>query len=148
QPQKGTHPPGAEVSALEHVLGEATTMPADRGVFLRETRRLHPKICDFTSQVFYEGRLDPLGGLEKQRINGTPPFDGAGLRYVPVNHEGNTNRSDEEVDEIERLVKFLLSESFSFTDAQGTTRPLTPKDLLVVAPYNAQVGALIHQLPD
>jgi uncharacterized protein len=89
-----------------------------------------------------------LGELEKQRINGAPPFDGAGLRYIPVTHEGNTNRSDEEVDKIEGLVKHLLSGSFSFTNAKGATRPLTKKDILVVAPYNAQVGALLHRLPD
>jgi len=148
QPQKGTHPLGAEVSALEHVLGDATTMPSDRGVFLPETRRLHPEICRFTSSVFYEGRLEPMGGLEKQRINGQAPFDGAGLRFVPVNHDGNTNRSDEEVAQVEQIVNSLLSGAITFTDKDGQTRPLKPRDILVVAPYNAQVGALGHRLPE
>ncbi len=148
QPQKGTHPPGAEVSALEHVLGESTTIPSDRGVFLAETRRLHPEICRFTSSVFYEGRLEALDGLEHQRIQGSPPFDGVGLRFVSIQHEGNTNRSEEEVAEVERIVNSLLSASTSFTNAKGETRPLRPKDILVVAPYNSQVGALRHRLPD
>ena len=35
------------------------------------TRRLHPSICDFTSSVFYEGRLKPIAELEKQRVIGS-----------------------------------------------------------------------------
>jgi hypothetical protein len=75
QPQKGVHPEGAEVSALEHLLSEHKTMPPERGVFLPETRRFGSKICDFTSEVFYEGRLapwrddgtEPRKDLERQR---------------------------------------------------------------------------------
>ena len=51
QPRKGVHPPGAEVSALEHALGGATTMPAERGLFLETTWRLHPALCAFTSDT-------------------------------------------------------------------------------------------------
>ena len=57
QPQKGSHPEGAEVSALEHLLAGAKTITADKGLFLERTWRLHPAICEFTSEVFYEGRL-------------------------------------------------------------------------------------------
>ena len=42
QPQKGSHPDGVEISALEHVLGGAATMPEGRGLFLPETWRLAP----------------------------------------------------------------------------------------------------------
>src|SRR5207302_45086 len=62
QPRKGVHPPGAEVSALEHLLGGAATMPRDRGLFLDQTWRLSPSLCSFTSEVFYEGRLTPRPG--------------------------------------------------------------------------------------
>ena len=68
QPRKGSHPDGVDVSALEHILGDEQTMPSDRGIFLPVTWRLAPSICDFTSEVFYEGRLDPRAGLERQRI--------------------------------------------------------------------------------
>jgi superfamily I DNA and/or RNA helicase len=144
QPQKGAHPPGADASALEHLLGDALTMPADRGVFLPETRRLCPAICDFTSHVFYDGRLQPQPslGLEQQRIVGRAPFDGSGLRFVPVTHSGNTNQSDEEVTRVRELVGSLLDGASQFTDKHGETRALTPADVLVVAPYNAQVTAL------
>jgi uncharacterized protein len=150
QPQKGVHPPGAEVSALEHLLGgEALTLPPERGVFLPLTRRLHPEICSFISKVFYESRLepDPALGLERQLVGGPGVFEGAGLRYVPVRHRGNTNESDEEVDVIRRLVGDLFAASPTFTDREGEIRPLTERDVLVVSPYNAQVAALSRALP-
>ena len=59
QPLQGTHPPGADRSALAHVLGDAATMPPALGLFLEDTWRLHPDLCDFTSEVFYEDRLEP-----------------------------------------------------------------------------------------
>jgi uncharacterized protein len=146
QPQKGTHPPGAEASALEHLLGDALTMPADRGVFLAETRRLSPAICAFTSRVFYEGRLQPIPGLEAQRIDGPAPYCGSGLRFVPVVHRGNTNQSDEELVRVREIVDALLAGETRFVDRKGEARALTPRDILVVAPYNAQVTALHSHL--
>ncbi|HEX2672590.1 MAG TPA: TM0106 family RecB-like putative nuclease [Polyangiaceae bacterium] len=142
QPQKGSHPPGADASALEHLLGDALTMPADRGVFLPETRRLSPAICDFTSRVFYDGRLQPIPGLEQQRIEGPAPFCGSGLSFVPVVHRGNTNQSDEEVTRVGEIVESLLNSGTRFVDRTGEARALTAHDILVVAPYNAQVTAL------
>ena len=146
QPQKGSHPPGADASALEHLLGDALTMPPDRGIFLPETRRLPPAICRFTSRVFYEGRLEPIPGLELQRIAGPAPFEGSGLRFVPVTHRGNTNQSDEEVARIDELTRQLLDGSSEFVDRHGHARALSAKDILVVAPYNAQVTALRSKL--
>jgi len=146
QPQKGSHPPGADASALEHLLGDALTMPANRGVFLPETRRLAPAICAFSSRVFYEGRLEPIAGLEAQRIEGPAPFNGSGLRFVPVLHRGNTNQSEEEVTRVCEIVNAILRGEAHFVDRQGEARRLTARDILVVAPYNAQVSALHNRL--
>jgi uncharacterized protein len=151
QPQKGSHPPGAEASALEHLLGGALTMPADRGVFLPETRRLCPAICEFTSHVFYEGKLHPIAGLDRQRIVAAAPFHGSGLRFVPVAHTGNTNQSDEEVARVTAIVSEMLGGTGGtthFVDQEGISRVLSPKDILIVAPYNAQVTALRSALSD
>jgi uncharacterized protein len=147
QPQKGAHPPGAEASAFEHLLGDALTLAPERGVFLPETRRLHPDVCRFTSEVFYEGRLEPTPDLHRQRVSGPGVFDGSGLRFVPVAHRGNTNRADEEVEVIAKLLAELFARSAEFTDAHGAIHPITPADVLVVAPYNAQVAALKRGLP-
>jgi predicted RecB family nuclease len=147
QPQRGVHPPGAGVSALEYLIGdERLTMPERLGVFLPETRRLHPALCAFTSQVFYENRLQALPGLAEQRLIGAGNWSGSGLCFVPVEHRGNTNRSDEEVDAVERIVGELLAGGASFHDARGGSRPLSPRDVLVVAPYNSQVAALRRRL--
>ncbi|HEY6012400.1 MAG TPA: TM0106 family RecB-like putative nuclease, partial [Candidatus Limnocylindrales bacterium] len=59
QPLRGSHPPGADRSALAHVLGDEATMPPDRGLFLETTWRLHPALCDYTSEAFYDDRLEP-----------------------------------------------------------------------------------------
>ena len=69
QPMQGTHPPGADQSALAHVLAGQATMPPDRGLFLETTWRLHPDLCEFTSEVFYDDRLEPEPHLVVQRLN-------------------------------------------------------------------------------
>ena len=146
QPQRGAHPEGSDVAALTYLLDGHPTMPEDKGLFLGVTRRLHPDICRFTSEIFYEGRLTSLPGLDKQRISGGTPFDGSGLFYVPVEHRGNQNRSNEEVDTIASIITKLLSAG-EWTNAQGETRALQVEDILILAPYNAQIAALAEKLP-
>src|SRR6185437_5307141 len=132
QPQQGSHPDGTGVSALEHLLQGHQTVPSDRGIFLPETWRLPPSICAFTSEVFYEGRLNSLRGLEAQALTGTKPFDGSGLWVLPVEHEGNQNSSPEEVQAIERLIDRLLASGGRWTDRVGAVAALAPTDVLVI----------------
>ncbi len=146
QPQKGAHPEGSDVAALTYLLDGHATMPKGKGLFLDVTRRLHPAICKFTSEIFYEGRLESYPGLEKQIISGGTPYDGAGLFYVPVEHKGNQNKSKEEIGAIASIVEKLLKGG-KWTNAKGETRILTKDDILIVAPYNAQVAGLIEKLP-
>jgi predicted RecB family nuclease len=147
QPLAGSHPPGAEASALGHVLGPDSTMPADRGLFLERTRRLHPDLCRFTSEAFYEGRLSSIDGLEDQALDAPGSLSGTGVRFVPSIHEGNTSSSPEEADLVAGLVAELTEGQAAWTDATGRTRPLDLADVLVVAPYNAQVGEIARRLP-
>ena len=146
QPQRGSHPDGVDVSALEHVLGGAHTMPDDRGNFLPITWRLAPAICSFTSTVFYDGRLTSVEGLEHQRLAGSGAFDEPGLYLVLVDHDGNRNWSEEEVEAIDRIVARLLVPGVSWIDRARDVRDLGPEDILVVAPYNAQVSRLAERL--
>jgi uncharacterized protein len=147
QPQRGAHPEGAEVAALVHVLGGRRTIADEAGLFLDETWRLHPRICRFTSELFYEGRLRSRAGLDQQALGGGTPFAGSGLFHVPVEHVGNQNSSAEEVEAVDRIVAGLLSSRVTWTDSRGVTRKLKASDILVVAPYNAQVAALTSRLP-
>jgi uncharacterized protein len=160
QPMQGTHPPGAGVSAMEHLLRGEATFPPDRGLFLADTWRLHPSICAFTSEIFYRGRLRPRPGLERQAVEGPEPVNGSGLRFVAVEHVGNTSESVEEVEAVKRLVDAALGRIAGeaeggtgrrparVVDSDGRSRPLTLNDILVVAPYNLQVAALTEALPD
>lgn len=129
QPTQGSHPDGTEASALSHLLGEHQTIPPDCGLFLAETWRLHPSICDFTSEVFYEQRLASHDGLALQRVDGHPWLGPAGLWYVPVSHEGNTNSAREEVERIAQIVDSLLAPGVTWTNHRGETRPLTAADI-------------------
>lgn len=147
QPQQGTHPPGTELSALEHMLEDHKTMPPERGLFLPQTWRLHPSICAFTSELFYENRLESLAGLERQVLAGDTPFAGAGLWFVPVEHEGNQSSSPEEVERVIEIAGALTNGGVRWIDRHGVARPLGLDDVLIVAPYNSQVSDLTQRLP-
>jgi superfamily I DNA and/or RNA helicase len=147
QPLKGSHPEGADVSALEHLLAGARTIPQDKGLFLEETWRLHPKLCEFTSEVFYEGRLRSHHGLERQKMEGHPWLGEAGLWFIPVQHEGNQNAAPEEVERIAGIIGTLIQPEVKWIDDKGQSRPLQLNDILIVAPYNAQVSDLANRLP-
>jgi uncharacterized protein len=146
QPQQGSHPEGTNVSALEHLLAGAKTLPAGRGLFLERTWRLHPALCAFTSELFYDGRLLSQPGMERQRIGGETALAGAGLWFSPVDHEGNQSSSPEEVERVSLLVTDLVRSGVSWIDSSGRERPVTLADVLVVAPYNAQVADLSRRL--
>jgi predicted RecB family nuclease len=148
QPTKGAHPENADISALEHILDGHKTIPEDKGLFLDVTWRLNPLLAEFTSILYYEGRLKAKEGLEKQIVNGDTPFNGGGLFFVPVNHEGNQSQSLEEVAKIKGVIGHLLSSGSTWTDIKGVTKPLTVKDILVIAPYNAQVSILKEAIPE
>ena len=148
QPQKGVHPEGVSVSALQHMLGEHKTMPEERGIFLPETWRFGSGICGFTSELFYESKLRPTRriDLERQRLSGGP-IEGAGLFLCEIAHDGNRNASDEEADLIARLAQRLLAPGSRWVRHDGTTAPITPADILVVAPYNAHVSRIAERVP-
>ena len=147
QPLQGTHPPGAERSALAHLLDGEPVMPDDLGLFLDGTWRLHPRICAYTSEVFYSGRLHAHPGREVLAVAGKPPLDGAGIRFVSVPHDGHSSESPEEAAAIAEAVRQLLARGARWTDAQGTSRPLAQDDILIITPYNAQVAELAEVLP-
>ena len=148
QPLRGTHPPGAERSALAHVLDGERVMPNQLGLFLDGTWRLHPSISAYTSEVFYEGRLHSHPGRDALAVVGDPPFSGAGVRFIAIPHEGHSNDSPEEAAATAEHVRALLASKATWTNADGVTRPLTDRDILLITPYNAQVAALTAELPD
>ena len=101
---------------------------------------MHPAVCAFVSEIAYEGRLHSRPGLERQAVDGF-----AGLRFVPVEAQGNRSWSAEEVVVVSELVRSLVGKQW--TDADGESREMTLDDILVVTPYNAQVAKLAAALP-
>ncbi|MFL6548042.1 MAG: DEAD/DEAH box helicase, partial [Povalibacter sp.] len=147
QPTKGTHPEGTEVSALDHLLHGKSTIGAGEGLFLEETWRLHPDVCAFTSELFYENRLHSRQGLERQTITSQGRINGTGLRLLAVEHEGNQGSSPEEADVIKDLVTEILASNSRWTDRNGTECTVGLDDILIIAPYNAQVFELQSRMP-
>lgn len=142
---QGAHPEPANLSCLDWMLGDHKTVPPDRGIFLPVSRRMHPEVCRFISDQVYEGRLNSHPDTARQAARGTC-FPEAGAFWVPVPHEGNAQIAAEEVEVIRASVTDLLKGTW--TDKDGTTRPMRASDIIVVAPYNAQVNTLRDALPD
>jgi predicted RecB family nuclease len=144
QVSKGSHPVGTDVSVLEHVLGSEATIAPNRGVFLDRSYRMQPDIDAFVSSAFYDGRLaaDELNAANAVQVSGN---ESAGPLYIPVEHDGNARRSREEAGTIVAEIVRLL-EGGSVTLRAAVARPLTPADILVVAPYNAQRALITEEL--
>ena len=162
QPIQGSHPGDSGLSGLQYALKDLeiskpdlpefhAVVPPDYGLFLGQSRRMHPDVCSFISESIYEGRLDSHPDCGLQRIE-VPP-EGAGLVpkengivFVGVEHDGNIQQSIEEVEKVNTIYKELLGRPYTSSD--GKTRPLGLSDFLFIAPYNAQVRALNSGLPD
>src|SRR5262249_25020730 len=101
-------------------------------------------VCEFISEAFYEGRLRPHERTARQRVGPGGFVEGTGIRFVAVSHEGNRARSREEADLVADAIRSLVGRSW--IDQKGVTRDLTIDDVLVVAPYNAQVAEIVRRV--
>jgi uncharacterized protein len=142
QPARATHPEGSDRSALAYLLGDSPTVATGQGVFLRETRRMHSSITSFISEQFYEDRLGSFPTTDTQALSQA----GVGIRFEAVEHTGNKSRSDEEIDRVAELIQELTGQEW--TDQRGEVRQVGHMDIMVVAPFNAQVAALKRKLDD
>ncbi|MEG9861742.1 MAG: TM0106 family RecB-like putative nuclease [Parvularculales bacterium] len=146
QPIQGVHPGEAGLSVLEFLLEGRSTIPAERGVFLDQTRRMRPSICRFVSDAFYDGRLTARESTAGRSLNlQNVDLPNEGIVVVPADHEGCSQKSVEEGKIIQTTYQALLGQEF--TDGDGSTRPITENDMLVISPYNVQVNYLRFILP-
>ncbi|HLI96365.1 MAG TPA: TM0106 family RecB-like putative nuclease [Candidatus Baltobacteraceae bacterium] len=135
QVSQGVHPLHAGASVLEHLLGDAQTVPEQRGIFLDVSYRMHPDICGFISEMLYDGRLRAGDKTARQCVD-SPGLSGSGLRYIAIQHDGNSRESREEAERIVAEIALLLQGTV--TDEDCVMRPTRPSDIIVVTPYNAQ----------
>ena len=147
QPMQGSHPDGTGCSALDHLLSGKQTIGNDEGLFLDVTWRLHPDISGFTSELFYEGKLESKEETAGQRVNASGIAGGTGLRFLPVEHKGNHNCSPEEADVIATMVDDILQQGATWVDRDGEEHAVESEDILIIAPYNAQVFEIQRRLP-
>jgi uncharacterized protein len=144
QPIRAKHNGYARKSSLDFVLENLDTIPPEKGIFLNTTRRLNNKICDFISSSFYDSRLtsDPI--TETRSVNlKLDPIKDEGLFYVPIEHSGCSQRSDEEADLIEKTYNKIINKEFKVGKNTGK---ISAKDIMVVAPYNAQANNIRERL--
>jgi uncharacterized protein len=146
-PSKGVHPGDSGKSILDFLLENEDTIPEERGIFLNKTHRLHPHINKFISDNFYDSRLitDEKNELRKIKLKNAY-FKNAGIYYVPVIHDNNSQKSEEECEMVKKLIKEFLGAEF--TDKDGSTREITLQDILIISPFNVQVNYLKSELPD
>ncbi len=140
QVSQGTHPEPVDTSALDWLVDGQRTLPDERGYFLDRSYRMHPAVCAAVSELSYEGRLHSVTErTAARRLDGCQP----GVRVLSVRHQGNSIESPEEADTILAEIRRLLGSTW--TDEHGE-RPLAASDVLVLAPYNAQVSLVRQRL--
>lgn len=149
QPIQGVHPGRSGESSLEYLLNGQATIPPEQGIFLKTTWRMHPDVCRFISDAVYDGRLEPEPANARQALlldnSAHPALRATGIRYLPIEHEGCSQRSPEEAALVNELVDNLLGQRYA--DKNGNQRPLILDDILIVSPYNMQVNLLKQTLP-
>jgi uncharacterized protein len=64
-----------------------------------------------------------------------------------VEHRGNQNSSPEEGAAIEKMVADILGAKTTWVDRKGEEKDVTLNDILIIAPYNAQVFDLKDRIP-
>lgn len=141
QPTQGTHPGKSGLSILEFLLEDYSTIPADRGIFLAQTRRMRPSVCHFISKAFYDGKLHAHQSTTERNLDLSAlhlPNEGIGM--IHVQHKGCSQKSIEEGNIIQKLYTNLLGQYWS-NNLKKKER-ICENDILVVTPYNVQVTYL------
>lgn len=142
QVSQGTHPEPVDASALGWVIraerDDERVLPATHGYFLETTWRMHPALTEPVSRLAYEGRLrSHEDRTAKRLLEGVDP----GLHVRLVDHRDRAQWSPEEADAVVELVRDHVGRSWQLSP-DSEPRPLSQADILVITPYNAQVGTL------
>ncbi|KXK07383.1 MAG: superfamily I DNA/RNA helicase [Acidobacteria bacterium OLB17] len=159
QPMQGKHPGDSGLSALQYALKDVSesndnvavihpVVPDGHGLFLGESRRMHPDVCEFISESIYEGRLTAFPDCAQQQIavdDHSLIRKPHGIVFSPVIHDGDTQSSEDEADRVVEIFNELLGREY--TNSAGKASKLALNDFLFITPYNAQVIRLTKRLP-
>lgn len=144
QVSQALHPEPVNVAALSWLATGHDTLPEGLGYFLERTYRMRPELTAVVSALSYEGRLTADGCTSARTLEGVAP----GVRTLLVDHHGNRGSSEEECEAVVALVDDLVGRTWTdpHDERRPDPRPLEPADLVVVAPFNAQVNRLAERL--
>lgn len=145
QPTQADHPGRSGESALEYLVGDHRVVPADRGIFMPVSRRMHCDVCAFISDAAYEGQLTNDVHAAAQVLDLADGRSALGARLRATPHSGRSQTCPEEVAAITAALEAL--QGATYRDRNGEVRSVGRDDILVVAPYNAQVNSLRAALP-
>ncbi|TFD54704.1 TM0106 family RecB-like putative nuclease [Cryobacterium frigoriphilum] len=137
QVSQGTHPEPVDESALGWLSAGHRVLPPEFGYFLATSWRMHPDVCAPVSALSYDGQL--RSHASTRSLDGVVP----GLHAVPVVHSGNSTSSAEEAAAVVQIVRGVLGRPWTSAEV---TEPLRADNVIVVAPYNAQVELLRQHL--
>ena len=135
QVSQGTHPEPVDGSALGWVSAGHDVLPPELGYFLPTSRRMAGPLATVVSDLAYDGALTSHPDADARHLEGVRP----GVHAVEVVHHGNATESKEEAAAVVTAVGRLLGTPWTDPSAQRTASPLGEDDIIVVAPYNAQV---------
>ena len=144
QPIRGTHEGYAKLSSLDYILENRDTIPPEQGIFLRETRRLNKQICKYISDSFYDSRLIPHKITESRSVNlGLKNIEDEGIFFIPTDHFGNSQRSDEEAEIVHDYYSKIIKKDFEDENGKGK---IDIENIMVVAPFNVQTNNIKQKL--
>ena len=139
---QGSHPMGIENSVMSFCLGNNSIVGQEYGIFLPITRRLHPKICSYISDTFYQSQLKPHEDNKNRQliVKNADKTDISGINLVELKHEGCAQISVEEQNSIDNKINYLMKNCHLKINNQ--IKNINYKDFIIVSPYNAQVNYL------
>lgn len=144
QPIRGTHDGYAKLSSLDYILEDRDTIPPEQGIFLKETRRLNKEICKYISDSFYDSRLVPHEVTKSRSVKlQLNNIKDEGIFFVPTDHFGNSQRSDEEAEIIHDYYSKIMGKDFEDEDGKDK---IDINNIMVVAPFNVQTNNIKQKL--
>jgi predicted RecB family nuclease len=138
---QASHPEPVDRSALGWLSDGHDVLPPEFGYFLPHSYRMHPEVTRPVSRLSYESQLTSCAPTRV--VEGLEP----GLHVIDVEHSGNTTLSEEEAAAVVAIVSDAVGRRFTeVTDSGPAERRIAPADVIVVAPFNAQVNTIREAL--
>ena len=149
-PTSALHPGDSGKSVPEFLLENQDTISSNKGIFIDKSRRLHPKICDFISENFYDGRLKYFDFTKKRKISFLKKetlLPDTGIIMTNAKHKEICRQKSVEEGKLVKDFYNRIIESTFVDKEKNIERKMEIEDILTVAPYNVQVNYLKSILP-